>query len=400
MLVLIFITSTIENLMKQRYIVLGGAPGSTGGPDDILFESRSTGQAPTIPLSTADLDDDEAQEHIRNRVPIASPDVPLALITPTESSTADLAAIPWGLDAVGALTSPRSGKGVRVAVLDTGIDLQHAAFAALRAQHRIVVKNFTNGDEDDVTDMVGHGTHCAGTIAGGPVGGQRIGVAPDIETLLVGKVLGPGGGTNKTLTDAIQWATLQGAHIVSMSLAIDFPNLVKRWIADGMPELAATSTALKEYRETVNLFRKLADFLSTQNVLLVAATGNEANRPRYTIDVAPPAASDHIIKVGAVGRALGGAHPVARFSNTGPDLVAPGVDIVSACLNGGVCALNGTSMATPHVAGVAALWHEHLRARQGEVLYDDLKAEILGGAQAIHGARVDFGRGLVRAPQK
>lgn len=137
--------------------------------------------------------------------------------------------------------------------------------------------------------------------------------------------------------------------------------------------------------------------MSARNVLLVAATGNESERPGYTIDVTPPAASEHVLKVGAVGMA-NGALTIARFSNTGPDLVAPGVDIVSAGRNGGLTSMSGTSMATLHVAGVAALWSERLRAANGQLFFRDLLVDLPGAVQPLNASRADVGRGLLRAP--
>jgi len=392
--------------MKQRYIILGSqAPKKLKGLGDIGFEARALPTAATadVEISVAELDAAEAQE--LNRDPsvhgFGPADVPLTLIEPMAGELGVAVGSPWGLQAVGALTSPRTGAGVRVAVLDTGLQFEHEAFTALRTRGAIVARNFTDGAPNDVTDYNGHGTHCAGTIAGGAVGGLRIGVAPGIDQLIVGKVLGPGGGSNATMVEAIEWAVRQGAHVVSMSLGIDFPGLVQQWVTlNGLPIPAATSMALKQYRETVSLYSKLADFMKDRNVLLVGASGNESHRPAYTIDVAPPAASQLFLKVGAVGLLANGSYSIAQFSNTGPDLVGPGVNIVSAKVGGGLKSLSGTSMATPHVAGVAALWAEKLlEANAGAISFQDLQTEVLASAQNLDARRADTGRGMVRAPQ-
>lgn len=386
--------------MRKPYIIFDDSDGV-----DVLVRAEPTGRSARkrVPVKVEELDDDEAQTLRRDpNKGVAPADVPMRLIQPKRRSVRGLAAATvWGLDAVGAATSTCTGKGIRVAVLDTGLEREHEAFKSLN-KDRIVGRNFTDGKADDFRDVEGHGTHCAGTIAGGIVSGKKIGIAPDIDRLIVGKVLGPGGGSNSALIDAIDWAVReQRAQIVSMSLGIDFVGLTKRWEMGGLPRPAAISRALQEYRETVNVFGKLADFLATQNVLLIAATGNESNRPKFTVDVAPPAASEHFVKVGAVGKTNeGGAYSVAGFSNTGADIVGPGVGILSADISGDLVSLDGTSMATPHVAGVAALWGEFLLKRNGQVSYEDIKTELLGNASRIAGSQQDFGRGLVQAPQR
>lgn len=415
--------------MKQRYIIfdstqkdtefeaeallrgsmmgsaVGGLPAGSA-PWERSFGTGHIGAAadtpPRMRYSIEYLDDAEAQDLNDNpAMPDTFPaEVPLTLIAPRSSVSSQIDSVPWGLSAVGALSTACTGRGIRVAVLDTGIKLDHLAFFSLLWEKRIVVRNFTDGAPDDVTDVHGHGTHCAGTIAGGVVGHQRIGIAPNIDRLIIGKVLGSRENTNETLLEAIQWAARERANIISMSLGVDFPGLVEKLHKKmNLPLQAATSMALKQYRDTVTLFSKMSDYLSARNVLLVAATGNESMRPQYTVDVSPPAASEHILKVGAVSRPVGGTFPVAPFSNTGADLVAPGADILSASIDGGLQSLSGTSMATPHVAGVAALWAEQLLARNGAVSFQDIKTDLLASAQPLAGKRADVGRGLVRAPQ-
>jgi subtilisin family serine protease len=333
--------------------------------------------------------------------------MPMKLIAPVEvQDTAEPAAqgSVWGVTAVGADTSPFSGNGVVVAVLDTGIDASHPAFAGVD----LIQKDFTdegNGDQH------GHGTHCAGTIFGRTTNGTRIGVAPGVKKALIGKVLGAGGGASDQIASAIQWAVENGANVVSMSLGIDFPGFVKLLQQNGLPVELATSRALEGYRANVQLFERLASLIRAlgafaQATVIVAAAGNESQRninPNFEIAVSPPAVAEGIISVAALGQGNQGL-TVAPFSNTGANVSGPGVQIVSAKRGGGLTTMSGTSMATPHVAGVAALWAEKIASSGGALSALQLTARLIGSAstEAMAGEfdPFDVGAGLVRAPQE
>ena len=138
--------------------------------------------------------------------------------------------------------------------------------------------------------------------------------------------------------------------------------------------------------------------------VVVAAAGNESKRdvrPDYVIGTSLPAAAEGVVSVGAIGRD-GDGFAVGAFSNGRPTITAPGIGITSAKLGGGLVQKTGTSMACPHVAGVAALWFE--RARTGGALADPalVRGMLLGYARAdvFHPTfnRVDHGVGLVTAP--
>jgi subtilisin family serine protease len=331
---------------------------------------------------------------------LAAPVIPLKLVEPVAvddaAGTAAVSGPTWGVTAVGAAGSTATGKGAKVAVLDTGIDKDHPAFADLT----VTEQDFT-GEGDG--DWKGHGTHCAGTIAGADVNGTRIGIAREIDELLIGKVLGQhSGGDSASLVRAMLWAADGGANVISMSLGIDFPGLVADLTAQGIPIAPATSRALKDYRDNVRLFESAVGVLESrgrlgeQPIVVVAASGNESDRNAYTIDVSPPAASTGFIKVAAVGQDGGGALVIAPFSNTGVDVAGPGVDVLSAKVGGGLTSMNGTSMATPHVSGVAALWMQSLGVG---ATADALRAHLSGRAQPISGLSFpDVGSGLVQAP--
>lgn len=354
------------------------------------------------------MSDVEAADLRREPGRLLAEPMPLHLVEPVADDHVDpdlLTAGPtWGVVAVGAHATSLDGDGITVAVLDTGIDADHPAFSGLD----VVERDFTdsgNGDTD------GHGTHCAGTIAGRDVDGVRIGVAPGVSRLLAGKVLGAGGGGTDLIADAIQWAVGEGASVTSMSLGIDFPGFVARQVASGLPVEAATSRALAAYRDNLRLLEALSAYVRAQfrfgpSGILVAAAGNESRRgaaSAYTIDVAPPAASQGFVSVAAVGQSdpddPDTALEIASFSNTGAMVSAPGVDVVSAAAGGGLRSLSGTSMASPHVAGVTALWAQRLLADVGIVDPSLLADRVVGTARVLPGvAFADGGAGLVVAP--
>jgi subtilisin family serine protease len=230
-----------------------------------------------------------------------------------------------------------------------------------------------------------------------------------VKKALIGKVLGAQGGSSDQIVKAIQWAVDQGAHVISMSLGIDFPGLVRHLQDAGLPAELATSRALEGYRANVHLFERLVSLIQaqsafTQATVIVAAAGNESRRdvnPEFEIAVSPPAVAEGVISVGALSQGERGL-AVAPFSNTGANISAPGVEILSAKPGGGFIAMSGTSMATPHAAGVAALWAEKIK-RHGPLSALHLTARLIASA-ITEGLQAGFdpfdvGVGLVRAPQ-
>ncbi|MCF2502713.1 S8 family serine peptidase [Dyadobacter sp. CY107] len=335
-----------------------------------------------------------------------APVMPMKLIEPLDVQDVAIpsaANVTWGIKAVGADQMSFTGNGIVVAVLDTGIDPAHAAFAGVE----LVQKDFT-GEGDG--DMHGHGTHCAGTIFGRNVNNTRIGVARGVTKALIGKVIGQNSGSSAGIVNAIQWASQNGAHVISMSLGIDFPGYVESLIDQGIPAALATSKALEAYRANVQLFEKMAQFIKVgspffQSTVLIAAAGNESRRDvnaDFEIGVSPPAVSDGFISIAALGEDANGLFRIAPFSNTGAMISGPGVNVISARPGGGLTSMSGTSMATPHAAGVAALWAEKLRS-SGNLNPLALTAKIIASGDSTNMEDgfdpFDVGTGMITAPK-
>lgn len=234
-------------------------------------------------------------------------------------NTAPAQAIDWGVSIVQApqVWSITKGEGVKVAVLDTGVDMNHPDLVA----NIKTGKNFTTSDPNDYMDRQGHGSHCAGIIAGVDNNFGVVGVAPKAE-LYIGKVLADNGaGSIQSIVEGIDWAISQGVNIISMSLGCE---------VDPGPAL-----------------HQAIQRAHAAGIIIVSASGNENNHVGW------PAVYEEVIAVGAIDQSFGRA----GFSNFGRelDVAAPGVDILSTYLNGGYARLSGTSMATPMVAGVIAL---------------------------------------------
>ena len=396
--------------MARKYVVLRSHRAPTTSSRGPAFRPSADAPDAAPPLTSVGVEvvDPKTAAKAQNEPDFeaAAPSMPLKLIAPI-AVAADAPApvvnnVAWGIHAVGADTSPFDGSGIVVAVLDTGIDAAHPAFAGVN----LVQQDFTgdgNGDEN------GHGTHCAGTIFGRDVNGTRIGVARGVTKALIGKVIGRNGGASEHIASAIQWAIENGANVISLSLGIDFPGYQAALQAEGLKAEPATSLALEGYRLNVQLFDRLAGLVSAmalfrQPCLLVAASGNESGRdevPAFEIAASPPAVSEGFIAVAALEEGTTG-HKVATFSNTGVAVSAPGVAVMSARAGGGLVAFSGTSMATPHVAGVAALWAQKLKA-DGTFGIRQFTTNVLASAVRTPldpaSAVEAVGAGIVQAPQ-
>ena len=327
----------------MKYLVFSESP-----VDDSAFTQRAGagGRGRKLPptANVEELEDRDLDTRRRDpRVKDIIPSIPLSLVRPVGRAGGLGGKRAWGIEAVGALTSPENGEDVTVAVLDTGIDTRHPAFTGL-AFGKDNLKDFTVGDQGvsgQAPDIDGHGTHVAGTIFGRDVKGRRIGVAPGIKNVLIGKVLGPNGASSDAVYRAIMWAMENRADVISMSLAVELPRIVEYYeTIEMLPPGIAAARALDAYRSTVRLFDRVYGLVEAlvkmgRGSIIVAASGNDSLReqnPRFTVPTAPPAAADGFIAVGAVSQTgeKTARYAVADFSNTGCLLVAPGVGILSA----------------------------------------------------------------------
>jgi subtilisin family serine protease len=288
----------------------------------------------------------------------------------TQPTFADTPQATWGIQAVQAMSSPQSGKGIRVAVLDTGFDTSHPDFAG----RNVTTQSFVAGEPPQ--DGHGHGTHCIGTSCGprSPSTGPRYGIAYEAD-IYAGKVLSnAGSGSDAQILAGINWAVTNRCPVLSMSLGADVMQAHPPYSAAGRRALRKGS-------------------------LIIAAAGNNADRRTGNVGfVGSPANSPEIMAVGALEQSLGMAFFSARSlpARGGQvDIAGPGYQVLSSWpLPTRYRTISGTSMATPHVAGVAALWAE-ATGRRGYELWATLCLE----AQRLLQPSVDCGSGLVIAPQ-
>lgn len=266
----------------------------------------------------------------------------------------------WGLHATGVLDCEYTGKGTRLCILDTGFDSKHPDFKG----RKVTTESFIRGESSE--DGHGHGTHCMGTAGGYKnAEGKRYGIAYEAE-LFAGKVLSnSGGGSDTSILGGIEWALQNNCHIISLSLG----NMCEEY--DPVYEQAA---------------RKCLD----NDCLMICAAGN--HRPGT---VGQPANSPSAMAVGAVNDKLELAYfscGSGKYPGSEVDVVAPGVDVYSSLPGGEYGSWSGTSMATPHVAGLAALYVEM------GLLGVDIMSELYLSCKSVDIPVQDAGWGLAVAP--
>lgn len=272
---------------------------------------------------------------------------------------ADEQSIPWGVSEVNAISVQQTGStgvGIKVAIMDTGIDKFHIDLKVTGGV------SFVKGVKD-FQDDAGHGSHVAGIVAAKNNSVGVLGVAPDVQLYAI-KVLNRFGiGDYKAFVSGIEWAIDQGIDIINMSFS--------------------TPT----YSKT---FERALQRAYNSNILLISSAGNLGFNSGGSITY--PGSSSYVIAVGAVDE----NNQRALFSSVGQDmeLVAPGVSILSTTPNNGYFVMSGTSMASPHVVGVAALiWAEHPNLSNSQI------RALLKNSSTSLGDTFQYGSGLVDTKQ-
>ncbi|PEO39549.1 S8 family peptidase [Bacillus pseudomycoides] len=270
------------------------------------------------------------------------------------------------------------GKNIVVAVLDTGCQIDH-----IDLKDRIIGgRNFTtdyNHDPNNFSDNAGHGTHVAGTIAATENNKGVVGVAPEVKLLILkvlnGEESGPYEWIINGINHAVKWEGSNGekVRVISMSLegSVNSPQLHQ-----------AVKNAVDN------------------DILVVCASGNKGDCSEQTDELAYPGSYQEVVEVGAIDL----NKKLACFSNSNKniDLVAPGdgfflgEGILSTYINGGYAKLFGTSMATPHIAGAAALIIKECEKEFGRTLSEDeIYAQLIKRTTSLQYDKRSEGNGLI-----
>jgi subtilisin family serine protease len=270
--------------------------------------------------------------------------------------------MPWGIDRIeaDAAWTETTGAGIKVAVMDTGIDLDHPDLAGNIKGNVNLINARKNGNDDN-----GHGTHVAGIIAAVNNDIGVVGVGPKIYLYGVKVLDRNGSGYLSDLIEGLDWCISNGMDVVNMSLGASLDN---------------------------QSFHDVIAMAYAAGLIQVASAGNEGETGGAVLY---PARYPETIAVSAVGQNADGSLYFAPFSSYGADIdvTAPGVSINSTYKGGAYKILSGTSMAAPHVSGVTALTVSVF----GVMSPDEMKAHLKSSAEDLLMELEEQGAGLIRA---
>ena len=282
--------------------------------------------------------------------------------------------IDWGTKLIGADKAWKKyrGRGIKIGIIDTGIDYNHPDLASNIKRTRSFI------DDTDGFDSSFHGTHVSGIIAGVDNNVGIIGVAPEAE-LYVAKVFGKNGYFTSTAEkNALEWLASENVHVINMSYGGFYPI-----------DIPGVKEALEQYHDLIKE-------IHNAGVILVAATGNSGN-PNDTMDrISWPARFPEVFAVGAICQEL----QRADFSSAGPglDFAMPGVDVYSCYPGGRWARYSGTSMAAPYLTGCIALLQEYAyKTKARGFTYEEVQQELIKYSidLGVEGIDSETGHGLV-----
>ncbi len=262
--------------------------------------------------------------------------------------------VPWGITAIHGDAVSYNGTGIKVGILDTGIDASHPDLTGRVFGGKNLINPLKSYKDDN-----GHGTHVAGTVAASDNEIGVIGVGPEIKLYALKALNANGSGYLSDIIEGLQWAVTNHLNVVNMSLGTDSDNPA---------------------------FKDAIRIAADAGLIMVAAAGNDAR------DVDYPAAYEKVMAVAAVDI----NSDIAYFSSPGTevDVSAPGVNVLSTIPGGKYAAYSGTSMAAPHVTGTVALIME---AKGVQTLDYDAILKYLTDSAAPLGDSAHYGAGLINA---
>lgn len=263
----------------------------------------------------------------------------------------------WGIKKLKVEYSDKSGKNVKIAILDSGIDLKHSGFKidAYRTH------NFVYPDRN-VQDYYGHGTHVAGIACGGYLGDKRIGVAPN-ATVYIGKILDDDGSLYgiTSLVEGLDWACMFDCKIINLSLGIPTNE---------------NEPVNEDLQKAVNAVYK-------KGIIVVAAVGNGSRRQSGVLNpIDSPSNCKHVLGISAIDKNNKVFDEANSTKNDGQevDFIAPGVKILSLypveLSSKDYACLDGTSMATPFISGLLALYYEDNLHANPDQIVELLKSNV------------------------